>query len=87
MKIAAVIALALAGCAYMESAGVRDIASMAVRQTRGQVWTVRIDRRCGQVADFVQAKEAVRMVAVCDSKCNCRLVKGSAPKPESGICR
>jgi|GEM_PF-2247378 len=83
---AALLAIALAGCAAVRE--IRYQSPMLVHAVQGRTaFTWRITQQCGMVSAWVRPGDVYAMVAVCDGRCNCKLVKGPPPKPESGICR
>lgn len=87
--LAAVIALALIGCAAVSN--VRDYATLTVYQMQRKQ-LVFIPVPCAQmhpskpaiVVEWVREKDRNRMLVVCDEKCNCRLTtqptKGTSSK-------
>lgn len=81
-----VLTLTLAGCATVRE--IRYQSPMLVHASQGKTaFTWRITQQCGMVSAWVRPGDVYAMVAVCDARCNCKLVKGPPPKPESGICR
>ena len=87
MKITliAILVLTLAGCATVRE--IRYQSPMLVHAAQGKTaFTWRITQQCGMVSAWVRPRDAETMVAVCTAQCDCKLVKGPPPKPESDIC-
>jgi len=79
--------LVLASCADARFYAVGYV-DQVIHPANPKVFTIRISKSCGQVGEWVRLSDVNKVVLVCDTDCNCKLVKGPQPvSTEVGICR